>query len=72
MNISSLSNYYYEQEVLFNSNDLFVLDCNEDYIDKNGIHKVIYTALLLSKDRSCYKDLGKNRKTLQERYESEK
>lgn len=56
MDISNFSSYESEEEILFNSNDIYLIDY--DYVDDVNQH--CFTALLLSKDRSCYKDIGNN------------
>ncbi len=48
-----------EQEVLLNSNDLFITDVIPNVVDKNGRTKTVCKALMLSKDKSCYKGIGK-------------
>ncbi len=48
-----------EQEVLFNSNDLYVTDVTPGVVDKNGRTKVVFKTLMLSKNKSCYKGIGK-------------
>ncbi len=49
-----------EQEVLLNSNDLYIIDVIPGVIDKNGRTKTICKSLMLSKDKSCYKGISKN------------
>ena len=51
-----------EQEVLLNANDLFITDIIPSVVDKNGQTKIVCKALLLSKDKSCYKGIGKEDK----------
>lgn len=58
-NITPISDFHYENEVLLNSNDLFIIDCNENFVDEKGYKKILFTALLLSKDRECYRGLSK-------------
>ncbi len=48
-----------EQEVLLNSNDLYITDVMPSVVDKNGRKKIVCKALMLSKDKSCYKGIGK-------------
>ena len=60
-NLVPYSFYSGEYEVLLNTNDLYILDCKEKR-DRDGNKKVVYTALVLSKDRECYKDVGTNKK----------
>lgn len=48
-----------EQEVLLNSNDLFITDVIPNVTDKNGRTKTVCKSLMLSKDKSCYKGIGK-------------
>ena len=50
-----------EQEVLLNSNDLYITDVQTGVIDKNGRTKNILQALCLSKDRECYKEVEQQR-----------
>lgn len=52
-----------EQEVLINSNDLYIIDVTTKIIDKNGRTKTICKALILSKDKSCYKGINKKQNT---------
>ena len=48
-----------EQEVLLNPNDLYITDV-QDIVDKNGQNKTILKALMLSKERDCYKGIDKD------------
>lgn len=48
-----------EQEVLLNSNDLYITDVIPGIVDKNGRTKTVCKSLMLSKDKSCYKGIGK-------------
>lgn len=48
-----------EQEVLLNSNDLYITDVIPGVVDKNGRTKTVCKSLMLSKDKSCYKGIGK-------------
>lgn len=59
--IAPLSSYdKVEQEVLLSPNDMFITDVQTGVIDQNGRNKTILKALMLSKERECYKDLGQN------------
>lgn len=58
LSISKISSFPKEYEVLLNANDLFFIDVDKDFVDEFGLKKIYITALVLSKDRSCYKDLG--------------
>lgn len=60
LDIAGFSKYPYEYEILFNSNDLLIFDFDEHFIDSDGKEKTLLHAMLLSKDRSCYKDIGSN------------
>lgn len=58
--IASLSSYdKVEQEVLLSPNDMFITDVQTGVVDQNGRNKTILKALMLSKKRDCYKELGK-------------
>ncbi len=48
-----------EQEVLLNSNDLVIVDVIPNVTDKNGKTKIVCKALMLSKDKSGYKEIKK-------------
>lgn len=48
-----------EQEVLLNSNELYITDVIPGVIDKNGRTKTVCKSLMLSKDKSCYKGISK-------------
>lgn len=54
--ISPFSNFTYENELLFNSCDLFILG-NKD-IKHVGEQKTLLSCLLISKERECYKNLN--------------
>lgn len=45
----------YENEMLFNSCDLYIFDCKKIKVENN--EKVKLSCFLLSKERSCYKDI---------------
>ncbi len=47
-----------EEEVLLNSNDLYITDVIPGFVDKNGKTKTVLKSLMLSKDKSCYKGIG--------------
>lgn len=47
-----------EEEVLLNSNDLYITDVIPGVIDKNGRTKTVLKSLALSKDKQCYKGIG--------------
>ena len=54
--ISAFSTVFdYENEMLFNSCDLYIFDCKKIKIENN--EKVKLSCLLLSKERSCYKNI---------------
>ncbi len=56
--ITQLSDYdSVEQEILLNSNDIYIVDAQKDIIDKNGRTKTVLKGLLLSKERECYKGI---------------
>lgn len=60
--VTQLSDYgTAEQEVLLNPNDLYITDV-QDIVDKNGQNKTILKALMLSKERECYKGIDKEQK----------
>ena len=52
--ISPFSSYFEEQEILLNSNDLYIFEVLPNYLDKKQNVKTVYKGLLLSKDKSCY------------------
>lgn len=57
--ITSFSNYgSEEEEFLMNANDLLIIDVNENYVDKNGNHKILIKALMISKDIQVYNNLS--------------
>ncbi|MGN1000884.1 MAG: hypothetical protein ACI4OG_02995 [Bacilli bacterium] len=47
-----------EEEVLLNSNDLYITDVISGVIDKNGRTKTVLKSVMLSKDKTCYKGIG--------------
>lgn len=47
-----------EEEVLLNSNDLYITDVIPGIVDKNGRTKTVLKSVMLSKDKSCYKGIG--------------
>lgn len=47
-----------EEEVLLNSNDLYITDVIPGVVDKNGRTKTVLKSVMLSKDKSCYKGIG--------------
>lgn len=53
-----------EEEILLNSNDLYITDVIQDVLDKNGQTKTVLKSLLLSKDKTGYKDLSKIRRSV--------
>ena len=58
--ISSFSNYdTAEEEILLNSNNLYIIDVISNVIDKNGKIKTIVKSSILSKDKTCYKGIKK-------------
>ena len=72
LEIAGFSKYPYEYEILFNSNDLLLFDYDDNFVDKDGKTKTLLHAMLLSKDRNCYKDISKDEKTnIAETYETE-
>ena len=52
-----------EEEVLLNSNDLYITDVNFGVIDKNGRTKTVLKSVVLSKDKVCYKGIGGKNQT---------
>ena len=54
VDISNFSSYGFEEEVLFNSNDLFLID----YKYNTDLNQHFFTAFMLSKDRECYKNIA--------------
>lgn len=57
--IKAFSNYdTAEEEILLNSNDLYIIDVIPNVIDKNGKIKTIVKSLILSKDKTCYKGIS--------------
>ena len=52
-----------EEEVLLNSNDLYITDINFGVIDKNGRTKTVLKSVVLSKDKVCYKGIGGKNQT---------
>lgn len=56
--ITQLSDYdNAEQEVLLNSNEIYVVGAQSGVVDKNGKSKTVLQGLLLSKERECYKGI---------------
>lgn len=47
-----------EEEVLLNSNDLYITDVVPGVVDKNGRTKTVLKSLMLSKDKTCYRGIG--------------
>ena len=47
-----------EEEVLLNSNDLYIIDVVPGVVDKNGRTKTVLKSVVLSKDKTCYKGIG--------------
>ena len=47
-----------ESEILLNSNDIYITDVSNNIIDENKKSKTVLKALLLSKERECYKGIG--------------
>ena len=57
--ITQLSDYdSAEQEVLLNSNDIYIIAAQNGVVDQNGKTKTVLKGVLLSKERECYKDIG--------------
>lgn len=52
-----------EEEVLLNSNDLYITDVIPGIIDKNGRTKTVLKSVMLSKDKTCYKGIGGKEQT---------
>ena len=52
-----------EEEVLLNSNDLYITDVVPGVVDKNGRTKTILKSVMLSKDKTCYKGIGGKEQT---------
>lgn len=48
-----------EEEILLNSNDLYIIDVVPCVVDKNGRKKTFVKALVLSKDKTCYMGIGR-------------
>lgn len=55
-----------EQEVLLNPNDLYITDVQTGVVDKNGKTKNVLQAICLSKDRECYKGIGREESSISE------
>ena len=56
--MSQLSDYDdVEQEVLLNTNDIYIIDAKDGIVDKNGRTKTMLQGLLLSKEKECYKGI---------------
>ncbi len=63
--MTELSDYdNVEQEVLLNSNDIYVIDAQKGVIDQNGRTKTVVKGLLLSKQRECYKGIDKQKTSI--------
>lgn len=63
--VTQLSDYdSAEQEVLLNSNDIYVIDTKKGVIDQNGRTKTVLKGLLLSKERECYKGIDKQQENI--------
>lgn len=52
-----------EEEVLLNSNDLYITDVVPGVVDKNGRTKTVLKSVMLSKDKTCYKGIGGKNQT---------
>ena len=52
-----------EEEVLLNSNDLYITDVIPGVVDKNGRTKTVLKSVMLSKDKTCYKGIGGKEQT---------
>lgn len=52
-----------EEEVLLNSNDLYITDVVLGVVDKNGRTKTVLKSVMLSKDKTCYKGIGGKEQT---------
>lgn len=52
-----------EEEVLLNSNDLYITDVIPGIVDKNGRTKTVLKSVMLSKDKTCYKGIGGKEQT---------
>ena len=52
-----------EEEVLLNSNDLYITDVVPGVVDKNGRTKTVLKSVMLSKDKTCYKGIGGKEQT---------
>lgn len=62
--ITSFSSYgTAEEEVLLNSNDLYITDVVPGVVDKNGRTKTVLKSVMLSKDKTCYKGIGGKEQT---------
>lgn len=68
LDISRLSSMPNEEEVLLNSCDLFIFNVSSFVDDKNSKYegKIYANAVAISKDRKCYKDIGKSFSTTME------
>lgn len=57
IDISAFSKFPTEFEFLFNSNDLYIFDFGANSEAKGNNKKTVLYAMLLSKDRECYKEV---------------
>lgn len=70
--ITQLSDYdNAEQEILLNSNDIYVVGAQKGIIDQNGRTKTVLKGLLLSKERECYKGIAKQQEAERSPYGQE-
>ncbi len=44
------------EELLLNENDLYIVDIDKNYLDKNGDKKILIKSLALSKNKKCYEN----------------
>ncbi|MBE6150011.1 MAG: hypothetical protein E7170_04750 [Firmicutes bacterium] len=61
-----------EEEILLNSNDMYIIDVIPNVVDKNGKTKTILKTIVLSKDKTCYKGIGNTQTTKKELIEQYK
>lgn len=52
-----------EEEILLNSNDLYIIDVIPNVVDKNGRIKTVLKSIILSKDKTCYKGIDSKNET---------
>lgn len=47
-----------EEEILLNANDVYITDVRQNVVDQNGRTKIVLKALMLSKDKRCYRGIS--------------